>query len=69
MIRQILHFQKLSFLADLTQVTFTCSKSTIKTLEKGVKYFSRLTIKALERRHCHRSAVFIVNFEHISHFL
>ena len=23
---------------DLTQLTFTCSKSTIETLEKGLKY-------------------------------
>ena len=25
-------------LEDITQLTFACSKSTIKTLEKGVKY-------------------------------
>ena len=44
----------LSFWLFSSQLTFTCSKSTIETLEKGVK-------------HWRRSAVFIVNFEHISH--
>ena len=38
-----------------SQTTFTCSKSTIETLEKGVKYVN-----------WRRSDVFIVNFEHIS---
>ena len=45
------------------QLAFTCSKSTIETLEEGVKC-SILTIKAPER-HC--SVVFIFTFEHISH--
>ena len=31
------------------------------------KIWSKLTIKIPERRHCRRSGVFIVNFEHISH--
>ena len=31
--------------------------------------FSKLTIKALERRRWRRSGVFIVNFEHISHLV
>ena len=30
---------------------------------------SKVTIKTLERHHCHRSGVFIVNFEHISHLV
>ena len=30
---------------------------------------SNLTIKTPERRHWHRSGVFIVNFEHISHLV
>ena len=30
---------------------------------------SKLTIKTPERRHWHRSAVFTVNFEHISHLV
>ena len=37
-----------------SQPAFTCLKSTIETLEQGVKYVWR------------RSDVFIVNFEHIS---
>ena len=41
-------------LTKLTQLTFTCSKSTIATLEKSLKYVQS-------------SGVFIVNFEHISH--
>ena len=36
-----------------TQLTFTCSKSTIKTIKKGVKceIYSKLTIKTPERHH------------------
>ena len=34
-----------------TQLTFTCSKSTIETVEKGVKICSKLTIKTPEQRH------------------
>ena len=30
---------------------------------------SKLTMKTPDRRHWHRSGVFIVNFEHISHFV
>ena len=57
-----------SFLV-LYQLTFTCSKSTTKTLEKTAKYvFSKLLIKTPERRHRHCCGLFIVNFEHISHF-
>ena len=43
---------------DYTQLTFTCSKSVIETLEKSCEICSKLTIKTPERR--------IVNFEHIS---
>ena len=50
-----------------SQLKLTCSKSTIETIEKGVKICSELTIKIPERRHLHRSGVFIINFEHISH--
>ena len=50
----------------LTQQTFTCSKSTIEKLEKGVEICSKLTIKTPKRRHRRRSGVIIVNFEHIS---
>ena len=48
------------------QVTFTCSKSTVKPVENGVKYVSKLTTQTPERRG-RRSGVFIVKFEHISH--
>ena len=34
---------------------------------KGFEICSKLTIKTPERRHCRRSGVFIVNFEHTSH--
>ena len=37
----------------LSQPPFTCSKLTIETLDRGVKW--------------RRSGIFIVNFEHISH--
>ena len=30
---------------------------------------SKLTLKTLERRHLHRSGVFVVNFEHFSLFV
>ena len=47
-----------------SQLTFTCSRSTTKTLEKSVK---KLTIKTPERRQRRRSGVVIVSFENISH--
>ena len=50
--------------ASLSQLTFTCSNSTIETLEKRCEICSKLIIKTAERR---GSGVFIVNFEHISH--
>ena len=40
-----------------------------ETLEQGVKYVQKLTIKIAERRHWRRSGVFIVDFEHILHFV
>ena len=43
----------MSQLKNYTQLTFTCSKSTIETLEKSMKYVRS------------RSGVFIVNFVHI----
>ena len=48
-----------------SHVKFTCSSSTIETLEKGVKDF-----KSQQWRHYNVNdvlGVFIVNFEHISH--
>ena len=54
---------------NFTQLTYTCSKSTIETLlcEILCEISSKLTIKTPKRRHWRRSGVFIVNFEHISH--
>ena len=49
-----------------SQLTFTCSKSTIETRKK-CEVCSKLTIKTLEGRQWCHSGVFIVNFEHISH--
>ena len=40
-----------------------------ETLEQGVKYVQKLTIKIAERRHWRRSGIFIVDFEHISHLV
>ena len=48
--------------------TFTCLKSIIETIEKGVNMF-KVNNKTPERRHWHHSCVFIVNFEHILHLL
>ena len=48
---------------DNTQLTFTCSKLTVETLEKGVKLCSKLTTTTLEPRQ-RRFGVVIVNFEH-----
>ena len=50
-----------------SQLTFTCSNSTIETLGKRCKICSKFTVKTLERRCWCRSSVFVVNFEHISH--
>ena len=44
------------FYQVITLLTSTCSKSTIETVEKGVKLYLKL----------HRSSVFIANFEHTS---
>ena len=47
--------------------TNTCSKTAIRTLEKGVKYiYSKLT-KSPGQRQWGLSGVFIVNFEHMLH--
>ena len=55
------------FLISHFPVTFSCSKSTIRTL-KWCEICSKLSTKKLERRQWRRSDVFIVNFEHISLF-
>ena len=51
---------------EISQPAITCSKLTIETLEQGVKYVKKLTVKTPKRRHWRRSGVLIVNFEHIS---
>ena len=50
------------------QQTFTCSKSTMKILEKS-EICLMLNMKTPERRHWRYSCVIIVNLEHISHLL
>ena len=50
-----------------SQKMFTCSKSTIGTLEKTCKIRLKLTVKTPERRHWRRTGVIFVNFEYISH--
>ena len=47
-----------------SQPAFTCFKLIMET--HGVKRCSKLTIKTPERSQWHRSAVFIVNFEHVN---
>ena len=51
----------------VSQPAIICAKLTIETLEQGVKYLKKLTMKTPERSQCRGSVVFIVNFEHISH--
>ena len=41
-----------------------CLKLTIETIEQGVKYNSKLTIKTTEGRHWRCSGFFTVNFGH-----
>ena len=50
-----------NFLAD-----FYLFKVNKKDTRKTCQICSKLTMKTPERRHLHRSGVFIVNFEHIS---
>ena len=40
-----------------------------RNIRTRYKICSKLTIKTPEQRHWHRSSVFIVNFEHISHLV
>ena len=53
-------------ITHLYQLTFTCSKWTIETLENVWNMF-KVNNKKLGRRHWRRSGVFIVNSEHILH--
>ena len=43
--------------------------NNIEKLEQGVKHVQKSTIKTPERCQWRRSGIFIVNFEHISHFV
>ena len=52
-----------------TQLTFTCSESTIGTLEKGVRYIQRLTIKTTERCHMCIMGVRNVSFSEYSAYV
>ena len=47
-----------------SQQTFTCSRSSIESLEKVGKM---LAVKTSKRRHWCRSCIFVVNFELISY--
>ena len=49
-----------------SQQTFTCSKSTIKTLSR-CEICLKITMKTPEWCHWRCSGIFLVNFEHISH--
>ena len=49
-----------------SQQTFTCSKSTIKTLSR-CDICLKITMKTPEWCHWRCSGIFLVNFEHISH--
>ena len=56
----------LAFDFSISQETFTCSNSTIATLEK-IEICSKLAIKTPKRCHQGHSGVFAVNYELISH--
>ena len=45
------------------------SKVNNRNTGTSCEIYSKLTMKAPERRHWRRSGVFIVNFEHISHLV
>ena len=51
---------KAALIISVTQLTFTCSRSTTETLEKSVNMF-KLTIKH------QKDGVFVVDFEHNLH--
>ena len=57
-----IHTHTKTLLLSAVLLAFTCSTSTIETVEKRGKIFSKLTIKT-ERRH----RVFLLNFDHIWH--
>ena len=59
-------FLDLDFHLFVIQPAITCSELTTETLEQGEKICSKLK-NTTERRHWHRSGVFSINSEHISH--
>ena len=50
----------------ITQLTFTCSMSTIETVEKGTNHVQS---ELQKYRHWRRSGIFTARFEHVSHLL
>ena len=60
---------KYSFLDDYNTIPagIHLLKVTKRDTRTRCKIYSKLTITTLKRRHCRRSGVFIVNFEHIPH--
>ena len=58
----------LQFSLELTKQGLT-KVSNRNTRGKRYEICSKLSIKTPERRQWHRSGVFIVNFEHISHLV
>ena len=55
---------------SLTQLVFTCSNLTAKTLRLEIcEICSKLTIKTPERGQWRRSGVFLVSFEHVLHLV
>ena len=52
----------------VTQLTFTCSKSPVETLQERCQICTKLTIKIIETRQ-RRSGAFIVKFEYTSHLM
>ena len=55
---------------DLSTKTSRCIyllKANNRSTRTKCEMFSKLTVKTLQRRHWHRSGVFIANFEHISY--
>ena len=53
---------------NYTQPVITCSNNN-RSNGTNFERCSKLTTKTPEGRHCHRSGVFIVNSEHISHLV
>ena len=65
------HLPRTFFPRVVIQLTFTCSKSTIETLEQSVKYeiCSKLTTKTPKRLLRRHYGVFIANLKQISHLV